>query len=171
MAISQITYATKSDINTSSAPAANKVSASDLNEIKTVVNGNANLMGDLSNLTTTDTTSLVNAINENTTDISTLVNWKLLYSTTGSTSVNVPASFTEILAIVKGNNVDLNYIPIIIPKALLSATVHGFNGGYYDGTYAWGARINGTTSWVAMALCRAGGNDYTNVSSVDYYYR
>ena len=53
MAISQITYATKSDISTTSAPASNKLQASDLNEIKTVVNGNANNIGDISQLTTT----------------------------------------------------------------------------------------------------------------------
>lgn len=63
MAISQITYATKSDISTTSAPASNKVQASDLNEIKTVVNGNANNIGDISQLTTTST-NLVGAINE-----------------------------------------------------------------------------------------------------------
>ena len=63
MAISQITYATKSDINTSSTPAANKVVASDLNEIKTVVNGNATNIGDISQLTTTST-NLVGAVNE-----------------------------------------------------------------------------------------------------------
>ena len=63
MAINQITYATKSDINTSSTPASNKVVASDLNEIKTVVNGNATNIGDLSNLSTTST-NIVGAINE-----------------------------------------------------------------------------------------------------------
>ena len=63
MAISQITYATKSDINTSSTPAANKVVASDMNEIKTVVNGNATNIGDISQLGTVST-NLVGAINE-----------------------------------------------------------------------------------------------------------
>lgn len=63
MAISEITYADKSDINTTSTPEANKLTASNLNEIKSVVNTNANLMGDLSNLNTSDNTSIVNAIN------------------------------------------------------------------------------------------------------------
>lgn len=64
MAINEISYDNKSDINTSTTPVQNKVSASDMNEIKSVVNSNANLMGDLSNLNTSDKTSLVQAVNE-----------------------------------------------------------------------------------------------------------
>ena len=63
MAIAEITYNDKSDINTTSTPEVNKITASNLNEIKSVVNTNANLMGDLSNLTTSDKSSVVNAIN------------------------------------------------------------------------------------------------------------
>lgn len=63
MAINTISYSTKSDINTTQTPATQKVSASDMNEIKTVVNANANLMGDLTNLTTTVKTDIVSAIN------------------------------------------------------------------------------------------------------------
>lgn len=50
MAINTISYDTKSDIETSSVPNNNKVSAGDLNEIKQVVNQNANLVGDGDNL-------------------------------------------------------------------------------------------------------------------------
>lgn len=50
MAINVISYDLKSDIETSSVPNNNKVSASDLNEIKQVVNQNANLVGDGDNL-------------------------------------------------------------------------------------------------------------------------
>lgn len=64
MAIVQINYDTKSDINTTATPSQNKVSANDMNEIKSVVNTNATLMGDLANLNTTDKTSVVNAINK-----------------------------------------------------------------------------------------------------------
>jgi hypothetical protein len=44
MAVQTINYANKIDLSTTSTPAANKVSASDMNEIKTVVNNNAGLM-------------------------------------------------------------------------------------------------------------------------------
>lgn len=64
MAIVTINYTNKSDVNTSSTPAANKVAATDMNEIKSVVNTNANLQGDLANLDTTEKSSIVGAVNE-----------------------------------------------------------------------------------------------------------
>lgn len=64
MAINTISYTNKSDINTTTTPVQNKVSASDMNEIKSVVNANATLMGDLTTLSTTDKSSIVGAINE-----------------------------------------------------------------------------------------------------------
>ena len=63
MAINTITYTNKVDVNTTATPAINKVTASDMNEIKTVVNANANGVGDVSTLTTTATT-VVGGINE-----------------------------------------------------------------------------------------------------------
>lgn len=45
-------------------PDINKCKAEDLNEIKTVVNGNDDLIGNLSSLDTTDKSSVVGAINE-----------------------------------------------------------------------------------------------------------
>lgn len=64
MAINTISYDNKSDINTSTTPIQNKITASNMNEIKSIVNSNANLMGDLANLTTTEKSSLVGALNE-----------------------------------------------------------------------------------------------------------
>jgi len=61
--MSKITYDDKSDISTSSVPAANKIVAADMNEIKSVVNNNDDLIGDLTNLETTVKTNLVGAIN------------------------------------------------------------------------------------------------------------
>lgn len=67
--MSKITYDNKVDLQVASNIAnINKVTASDMNEIKDVVNGNANEVGDISTLTTTDKTSVVNAINELETD-------------------------------------------------------------------------------------------------------
>lgn len=63
--MAQITYTDKTALNINGDIAdTNKVNASDMNEIKTVVNGNYNEVGDITNLTTTDKTSVVNAINE-----------------------------------------------------------------------------------------------------------
>lgn len=61
----QITYDDKVDLQVATNIAnINKVTASDMNEIKNVVNGNADEVGDISTLTTTDKTSVVNAVNE-----------------------------------------------------------------------------------------------------------
>lgn len=63
MAITKITYANKSALNVNSSVAdTNKCNANDLNEIKTVVNLNADNIGDMANLTET---SLVEAVNNN----------------------------------------------------------------------------------------------------------
>lgn len=63
--MSKITYDDKIDLHVDSSIAnINKVSASDMNEIKTAVNDNADDIGDISTLTTTDKTSVVNAVNE-----------------------------------------------------------------------------------------------------------
>lgn len=72
--MAKITYQNKADINTSTTPVQNKVSADDMNEIKSVVNDNDDIVGDLTNLTTTDKTSIVDSINE--------IDGRFVYSTT-----------------------------------------------------------------------------------------
>lgn len=63
--MSEITYDDKVDLQVATNIAnINKVTASDMNEIKNVVNGNADEVGDITSLTTTDKTSVVNAVNE-----------------------------------------------------------------------------------------------------------
>lgn len=73
--MAQITYADKVALNTNSQIAdINKTTASDMNEIKSVVNENDTNVGDLSDLNTIDKSSIVNSINE--------INNKGIYSTT-----------------------------------------------------------------------------------------
>lgn len=73
--MAQITYTDKVSLNVDPSVAnINKVTDSDMNEIKNVVNGNDTLMGDLTTLTTTSKASIVGAINE--------VNGMFNYSTT-----------------------------------------------------------------------------------------
>lgn len=63
--MSKITYDNKVDLQIASNIAnINKVTASDMNEIKNVVNNNAEEVGDITSLTTTDKTNVVNAVNE-----------------------------------------------------------------------------------------------------------
>lgn len=62
--MAQITYADKVALNTNSQIAdINKTTASDMNEIKSVVNENDTNVGNLANLNTADKSSVVNAIN------------------------------------------------------------------------------------------------------------
>ena len=64
MAINLIGYSDKADINVNSnVPDTNKVKADDMNEIKSVVNSNSNLMGDVANI---DDTSIVDYLNNHT---------------------------------------------------------------------------------------------------------
>lgn len=63
--MAKITWADKTAINPQPSIAReNKCTNTDLNEIKSVVNTNDDNVGDLSNLNTTDKTSIVGAINE-----------------------------------------------------------------------------------------------------------
>jgi len=74
MSITKITYTDKQAINTNANVNDNNLcKATDMNEIKTVVNGNADLQGDLTNLMTSVKTDLVSAINE--------VNGKIKFTT------------------------------------------------------------------------------------------
>lgn len=60
-----ISYTNKTALNINSDISdVNKCNASDLNQIKSVVNANASECGNASDLNTTDKTSLVDAINE-----------------------------------------------------------------------------------------------------------
>lgn len=62
--MAMITYDNKSTLNPQPSIAnTNKVTSDDMNEIKSVVNTNYGEVGDITNLTTTDKSSVVNAIN------------------------------------------------------------------------------------------------------------
>ena len=66
----KITYQNKVALNENPSVAdINKVKASDMNEIKQVVNANYDDVGNIADLNTEDISSIVNAINELLTDI------------------------------------------------------------------------------------------------------
>lgn len=167
MAINTISYDNKSDINTSTTPIQNKVTASDLNEIKSIVNSNANLQGDLSNLNTTEKGSLVGAINE----VRGNTKWSYLDSTIGTNTIALPASFEELYVVIFGNNQPLGAMSVIIPYDVLSNTQKGFSTGYNNGTANWGARILATKTEASLAFCWYGSTNYTTTSQIEIYYR
>lgn len=81
--MAMITYDNKTTLNPQPSVAdVNKVTSGDMNEIKSVVNTNYGEVGDITNLTTPDKTSIVNAINS--------MQGTILWTNTSPTS-----SFTE----------------------------------------------------------------------------
>lgn len=141
----KITYAAKSYINeNSSVPAANKVQATDMNEIKTVVNANA------------DATH----------------KWIALGDTTGTTALTLPQDFNEILAVVKVNNNNSVCIPIVIPEGALYSVAHGFNGGYYEvASVNAHARVLASLTSISIGGTTLNGSSTTNNSTMEVYYR
>ena len=100
------------------------------------------------------------------------VKWISLGSTTGGEFITFPNDFNEILAMVKVDNNDGVFIPIIINKEVLSTTNHEFNGGYY-GTSSTNSRVrimaNTTSAYLGSADLN--GNSSTNNTTVNWFYR
>lgn len=104
--------------------------------------------------------------------INNIVKWKSLGSTTGQEVITFSNDFNEILAMVKVDNNDGVFIPIIINKEELSTTNRGFNGGYY-GTSSTNSRVrimaNTTSAYLGSADLN--GNSSTNNTIVNWFYR
>lgn len=110
MAIQNISYADKTDLNTTSVPVSNKVRATDMNEIKSVVNNNAtetstntSNIGTMANLTTTEKGSLVGALNEVNGGLGNLC--KLLWTgsfSSGGIHINGLSKYTIIGCVIDG---------------------------------------------------------------------
>lgn len=142
----KITYATKSDINENpSVPASNKVQAVDMNEIKMVVNNNA------------DATHV----------------WKTLGNTTGSTALAISGTVNELLAVVKINNNDNVCLNIVIPFNILTTTSKGFNSGYVNNGLgvSSGCRVLASTTSINLSVAYLNGNDNLSSSTMMVYYR
>lgn len=157
MAINTITYANKSAIYTnSSIPDANKVNDSDMNEIKTVVNDNANLMGDLSTLNTTNKSTIVGSINE--------INTNLNNSTTYSTSEKTIGTWINGKTIYR----KAFYVPSF-PNNTTSSFSHGLSN--VDFTRIYGIATDGSTVWVDPNAGSASGRMAitTNTSNIFLY--
>ena len=148
--MAQITYADKSTMNeNSSIPATNKCQASDMNEIKSVVNGNYNEVGNITNLTTTDKSSVVNAINE--------VNGifdGLVYTEVVNLATNLSVN-------ANSNTNTLNYTltPRANYKPILAVTSNMWNGAislwYCDlsgKTISWRARNNSSSNATGLTI-------------------
>ena len=153
--MSEITYDNKVDLQVATNIAnINKVTASDMNEIKNVVNGNAEEVGDITSLTTTDKTSVVNAVNE----------------------LNTPEKWVSVgaTAPTDGTRVWFEYSRNILPENLYMAT-RTLNGITYtnngDGTISFSGTATANTSIQLIPdskMSFKAGQPYYLYSSVPY---
>lgn len=143
----KITYDAKAYINENpSVPATNKVQAADLNEIKTVVNANA------------DATHT----------------WVELGRKTGAVSMNLPNNYRDLLVILKLQGGDNTWLSINLPEALLSQfdSSMGFNSGYYRSASinAMG-RVSVSSTSIILNQAYLNGNDVLSSTQWVVYYR
>lgn len=143
----KITYDAKAYINENpSVPATNKVQAADLNEIKTVVNANA------------DATHT----------------WVELGRKTGAGSITLPNDYRDLLAIIKLQGGDNTWLSIDLPEALLSQLENsmGFNSGYYRSAGINGmGRVSVNTTTISLSQAYLNGNDVLSTTDWVVYYR
>lgn len=176
------------------ATAANTVAGNAL----TVANGINSKVGVLTDLTTTDKSTVVNAINEvngkdagdiaydNTGSGLTATNvqdaidevaqggggvgaWTLAGTETGNTPVNTPTAANEILVIFGESSVNFS---LLIPFAELSGVTKVFRSGYYiSSSNNAGAVVNADTSNIALNAFSDNGNNVLSSSTISVYYR
>ena len=143
----KITYDAKAYINENpSVPAANKVQAADLNEIKTVVNANA------------DATHT----------------WVELARKTGAASVTISPDYRDLLVLVKVGGNENVMIPIYMPNAFVQTLegTFGFNGGYYRSASVNAfARISANPTTLSLAEAYLNGTDAKSYTDWVVYYR
>lgn len=133
--MAKITYEDKEFINKNeNITDKNKVNDTDLNEIKEVVNGNDDNIGDLSDLNTSDKSSLVNAINYTLPTI--------LYENANGSNGNITLSddvdnYSAIEIFYKGDNYsNFNSTKILSPFGNASLIIANINtSGQYMGVF------------------------------------
>ena len=148
--MAKITYEDKVALNVNSDIAdVNKCNASDLNEIKGAVNTNDDNMGLLSNLNTTDKSSMVNAINEvnnkfnYSTEEQIIGKWidgKPLYRKTITFKTTIADSFTVPHEIANVDEINVDYGNSYFTEKTgtsYSLPIIGYAGNFTDNCYAF----------------------------------
>jgi hypothetical protein len=151
--MAKITYENKVALNVNSDIAdINKVNASDLNEIKGVVNTNDDNMGLLSNLNTTNKSNLVEALNETNTNSKnmgmyfseeTIIGtWfgKPLYRKTITFKTTISGSFTVPHEIANVDEINVDYGNSYFKETTgisYSLPIIGYAGNFTDNCYAY----------------------------------
>lgn len=151
--MAKITYENKVALNVNSdIPDVNKCNATDLNEIKDVVNTNDDNMGLLSNLNTTNKSNLVEALNETNTNSKNMGMYsseetiigtsfgKPLYRKTITFKTTISGSFTVPHEIANVDEINVDYgnsYFIETTGTSYSLPIIGYAGNFTDNCYAF----------------------------------
>ena len=148
--MAQITYADKSTMNeNSSIPAINKCQASDMNEIKSVVNNNYSEVGNITNLTTTDKSSIVNAINETSGLLNGLVYTEIVNLAT-NLSVNANSNTNTLTYTLRPRN---GYTPIlVVTNNMWNGAISLWYCSLSGNTIYWRARNNSSSNATGLTI-------------------
>ena len=167
------------------------------NNAMSLVNQTNVKVGTLADLTTTDKTSIVNAINEingkdagdiaydnsgsglTATNVQDAIDevaqgggggsvaWQLAGTQTGTTPISTPATFNELLIVIDDTHA---YITMPVIPAMLSGTPTLIRGGYY-GTSSAMSSVNVSSSEVALVAEYYENTDVTSSTTISLYYR
>lgn len=155
--MSKITYTDKVALNINQDVAdVNKCNATDLNEIKSVVNTNDDNVGDLTQLKTTNKSNIVNAINEVNNNIYGKVGLSSSVSTTANTYNKIP--YNSIIEIDEGLSLNNNGIKISKKGKYLVTLTARLN---LTGTVYLAIRKNDIDSNEALVSCTINGGVHT----------
>lgn len=172
MSVNTITYTDKQQLNANaSIPAINKCQAVDMNEIKSVVNTNANLVGDLTELNTTDKTSIVNAINEIKTPV-------VLYNNTSGSNAEITlsdssANYEYIEIFYRNNNSVYSSLKVYQPNGksvLLPCNIGNSGNQIWVQTSTWSISATNvspvSTRSVQLSLTSSGVSSVSNTNQL-----
>jgi len=98
------------------------------------------------------------------------IDWNLIGSETGSTAIQLPSSFKELLVIGQVGNLNIHF-QFTIPRQFLSSTRKAFRQGYYaTGGNAF-IEVGATDSQISMLQAQSSGTNVLSTSSTMVYYR
>lgn len=170
--MAKITYEDKVAVNVNpDIPDINKVNAYDMNEIKSVVNGNDDLVGDLSTLETIEKSNVVGALNELSNNMQ-----KHIISASFTTDIDpTPQQYVELSnwsAIeTVGNKLSIKNGKIVVGKGVSKIKISGILGvlgATNQLIYIYGRKngVNIPTPWVVNAVLDYQSIIYNNLISV-----
>lgn len=100
------------------------------------------------------------------------VKWKTLGAAIGSTPINLPQQFDELLIIAHGGSSDTTYFSFSIPALALSSNEIGFTDGQSASAQANSrVRIYVSNTSAYLSIFTVDGNDVLSTSTITVYYK